>query len=199
MKLLNQNVCLLAALLAAGCGVSNGTLPARFDPVSGDMVITYRQPLVFARSVPALSVAARDYVYVGPLEIQRNGVQKYYLWVGIASTVDRGLAGVRVVPAEKLRLTVAGETVDLPLIPWTEGEGTVPYDVAVPLQASLSTPLSYEDLNRIAAAVPGRIELFDQAGRAREFSHWRGEWAGWQSDESDSTVGFKVGVSAPSS
>ena len=82
-----MRVLVLLALLA-GCAGVNQTLPPRIDDVTGETIVTLRKPVVLARQVPHLSTKARDYVYLGPVEIDRMGAQEFFLWVGMASTVD---------------------------------------------------------------------------------------------------------------
>ena len=38
---------------------------------------------------PRFSHAARDYLYLAPVEANEAGKRKHYLWVGLGTTVDR--------------------------------------------------------------------------------------------------------------
>ena len=184
---------MVCALLAGGCGATNPVLPARFDSVTGDMIVTYRDALVFARPVPHLSAAARDYLYVGPVEVSRNGVQRYFLWIGVASTIDRELARERNPHLRTMRLELDGETLDLPLIAWDD-QSDAPYRVPAPVHAALRTSIDFADLGRISSAGIGRITLYAGSGEPYEYTHWRGRWPQWEQIDADADIGFKVNL-----
>ena len=95
-------VALVAGVMLSGC-VSNSPLSTRLDSF-GVTVVTLDDPIVLARPVPQLAAAARDYAYLGPVEMNRMGDRDYYLWVGLASTIDRKL--INVAPADVQTLTL---------------------------------------------------------------------------------------------
>jgi len=90
---------LLAACVAACAGQS--ALLETLDERTGMTIVRSREPLVFARTEPRYSRSARDYVYLGPLATNRQGVREHYLWVGIATTLDRGFIAPR--PSRRAR------------------------------------------------------------------------------------------------
>ena len=69
--------------LAAGCSaVTREGAPEEYlDRATGVTVTHLDAPVVFSHAAPRLAVHARDYVYMGPLEINRTGKREYYLWV----------------------------------------------------------------------------------------------------------------------
>lgn len=91
----------LLAVLAAGCAK-----PLRPDPVdtwldetTGATVTNLVTPLIFYRDEPGLAVNARDYLYVGPLEVNRAGRYRYLIGMSWFSTIDRGTRTGMDVPA----------------------------------------------------------------------------------------------------
>ena len=60
----------------------------QFDEDTGANITSLSQPLVFYRNKPWLASHARDYVYLGPIEVSRAGRRNYLLWFGIWSTID---------------------------------------------------------------------------------------------------------------
>ncbi len=84
---------LLATLLAAiyGCA-SEPPVQSALD----DKGVTWSSTpalITLARSAPRFSAAARDYLYVAPMEENDSGKRRHYLWLGSASTVDRARSG----------------------------------------------------------------------------------------------------------
>ena len=135
------------------------------------MVVAYEDALVLARPVPHLSTSARDYVYLGPVEVTRNGVPRYFLWVGVTSTVDRSFAGEKPLQPIKLSLKLDGETLDLPLEAWVNDSGGFPYDTVTPVQASLRAAISFDDLERLQDKHLEGVTLYAEdgiAGRLRQ-------------------------------
>ena len=78
---------LLAALaaLVQGCAAEMER-SSRLDS-SGLTVATEASAVVFANPVRTFAAGARDYAYLGPVEINRMGDRQYFLWVGLASTI----------------------------------------------------------------------------------------------------------------
>ena len=77
---------LTAALLAAlaSCATNPAALTREFlDTGTGVTVTASRVPLVLYRDNPAAAAYARNVVHLGPIEINRSGEYRYYLWVGI--------------------------------------------------------------------------------------------------------------------
>ena len=70
-------------VLAVSACTAQEPLATRLD-TSGLTVVTVDEPVVLARPVRQLTVAARDYAYIGPVQINRMGNRDHYLWVGTA-------------------------------------------------------------------------------------------------------------------
>ncbi len=78
-------------IVAAGlAGCAGGGRLEQLDEQSGATIVRGPAVLVYARTEPRYSRSARDYVYLGPVETNRQGVREYFLWVGVATTIDRG-------------------------------------------------------------------------------------------------------------
>ena len=79
-----------ALALLAACQHGGVVSRERLDEKSGVTIIADTLPIVFARTETRFSRSGRDYLYLGPVETNRQGLREYYLWVGVASTLDRG-------------------------------------------------------------------------------------------------------------
>lgn len=97
-----------------------GSVVERLDESSGLTLVTDPALAVYARTETRLSRSARDYIYFGPVEVNERGQREYYLWVGIASTIDRDfLAGGSSVP-DVLYVDLGGAPVEFELMPWDQ-------------------------------------------------------------------------------
>jgi len=81
--------CSLAAL--AGCAGRQAVPVAdyRLDEGSGANIISVSDVMVFFHEQPSRAVHVRDYLYLGPLEINVMSKHRHYLWLGEWSTIDR--------------------------------------------------------------------------------------------------------------
>ena len=182
---------LTSAFLMTSCSTQSTLEPPRFDSETGDMVVTQRAAVVYARDLPHISRAGRDYLYLGPVEVTRNGVQRYYLWVGTGSTLDRSFRGEALPEMSRLSLEVEGEVLDLPLVAWTSRVGE-PYEVAAPLHDSQIAAVGFDDLERVLAEKITSIRLYDSADRQLSYTHWGGTWSAWAEEASEGVIGFQV-------
>lgn len=168
-------VAFLVALLAA-CGGGRSAVVEQLDERAGLMLRRGRATLVFARTEPRYSRSARDYLYLGPLETNRQGVREYYLWVGVASTLDRGFIAPDAELPQTLYATVDGEPMELPLKPLAElvrRTGTAPiYATAVPVRAELAARVTLQQLALLDAAALEAIGVASPPGPQRAYVRW---------------------------
>ena len=116
-----QKLTLLALALIgpaiSGCS-STQSVTDRFLAATGATWRVAGAPMVFERTEARFSRSARDYTYIGPVALNRRGTYDYFLWVGIASTLDRGFLAPEEPPPEELQLYIDGEPLDLSLVDW---------------------------------------------------------------------------------
>ena len=178
MKLFDQRLgaWLLTAAVAA-CSGSGGALVETLDERAGMMIVRSREPLVFARTEPRYSRSARDYLYLGPLATNRQGVREHYLWVGVATTLDRGFIAPAADAPRMLYVTVGGEPMELPLRPIGEvvrSTGDRPlYSTTVPLRAELAARVTLQQLELIDAERPASVAVqVDGESAPRAYTRW---------------------------
>lgn len=87
-----QVIGLLALLSTAGCAglADKHEIHQYLDESTGVTVTGLETPLAFFNAEPMLAANARDYVYVGPAELNRTGKREIVLWMKFCSTIDRG-------------------------------------------------------------------------------------------------------------
>ncbi len=95
-----------------------------FDRKTGANVTSLSRPLVFYREKPWLAANARDYIYLGPIEVSQTGQRRYLLWLGIWSTIDQlGRPSRKVQDTFKtVYLVTDGEPMKLEISAWSGAE-----------------------------------------------------------------------------
>ncbi|MGI9258010.1 MAG: hypothetical protein ACR2QQ_04175 [Gammaproteobacteria bacterium] len=177
---------LLVVSILTGCGVE----PVReelFEERSGLTWASINEPVVLASATPGYTVAARDYLYVGPVETNRLGTREYYLWMGAASTVDRELRGNSLPESETLLIIADGAPVTLALEQWNPGFDDEPYESPVPTTQNWGARVSTHQIQRIARATSVEIQLVSETGESTPYELWDGSWQNWESFPNPST------------
>lgn len=174
----------LVLLLTTGCqGIHRARLAEHLDPVTGITYLVQRETLVFARSQLQYSRSARDYLYLGPVEINRQGRREHFLWVGLGTTIDRDYLAAGAHGADTLYLELNGELMELPLRPWRElvvDLGHVEaYSPAVTIQQSLATPVTLDQLAVLAAADWRDVYLGSDGTASRRYIRWDEDPGSW--------------------
>jgi hypothetical protein len=169
----------LTASLLCGCA-HDAPLLERLD-ANGVTITRDAAPVVFARTESRYSRSARDYLYLGPVETNRQGVRDYYLWVGIATTLDRGFIAPAVEIPHMLYLNVQGEPIELPLRPWGEvlrGGAEPLYETAVDARAALAARVTLQQLELFAANPLASVVIATPDGDHLEYFRWdeRQDW-----------------------
>jgi hypothetical protein len=169
----------VAAGSVAGCAHDGG--PIEWLDEHGVTITRDAAPLVFARTESRYSRSARDYLYLGPVETNRQGIRDYYLWVGIATTLDRGFIAPTVEIPHMLYLNVQGEPIELPLRPWSEvlrgGELEPLYETAVDTGTALAARVTLQQLELFAAEPLASVTTVTGT-ETREYFRWE-QRQGW--------------------
>jgi hypothetical protein len=116
---INLAVLIIMALPAAGCVSTSVLVEEKLDMGTGVTVTHATAPIVLYRDNSAYAAHARDYVYLGPVEINQMGSYSYYLWLGIWSTVSDAERSYERDGFESITLFVDGEPLQLELVGWT--------------------------------------------------------------------------------
>ena len=167
------------AMLLTGCSTT-GPDATRLDS-SGLTIATLADAVLLARPVRTLAAGARDYAYVGPVEINRMGHREYFFWVGLASTVDRERVGLAPAAAIALTIIVDDEPMYLPLAEWDTPLDAPPYATTAPVYATLAAPTTLDQIHRIAAASAVEMHVIVGTNTAARYQAWQGDWASWSS------------------
>ena len=165
-----------AALLLLNACASTQSLEPRLDEMTGVTWTTLSEPVAMAHSTPQLSTAARDYLYVGPIEMNERGTREEFLWFGLATTVPGALSDDLASIPQSLVLEVDGLAFELPVSEWDEA---VPYETPATVTHSVTARVSLDQIGLIAGAQRVRVELHNEDGSSVAYEHWNGEWIDW--------------------
>jgi hypothetical protein len=166
----------------AACGSQGRVVHERLDVPSGTTVRAGAEPMVFARTQPQYSRSGRDYLYLGPVETNRQGVREYYVWVGVATTLDRGYLVPLASEPERVFIDVAGEPMELALRPWKEREPSLRdarvYGTPVRLGAELAARVTLDQLLKLGSEPLQAVRVVDHDGATLAYYRWH-EGSDW--------------------
>jgi hypothetical protein len=162
-----------ATLLLVGCASSAPTVSEKLDLVTGVTVTFANTPLVLYRETPAQAAYARNYVDLGPIQVNRGGFYRYYLWLGIWSTMQTAdLSGQRD-GFESIIIFADGEPLTLDIAGWTPesiGASEPTYLKPVASAADAYYEVTIDQIRLIATARDIRIRVTGSS--PREFELW---------------------------
>jgi hypothetical protein len=172
---------MLTLVFAAGiCGCANEPpLQSTLDDqgqtwVTADLVVT------LARATPRFSAAARDYAYIAPVERNEMGARRHYLWLGLATTVDREWNWAAPTEAVTLVLLLDGQPIALPLAAWDADIATLPQDTPAPVYHTQRASVTLDQLERFANAQSIEMQLVAADGATTSYALWDGAWSDWR-------------------
>jgi len=109
----------LVTLTMSACSSNTGLVGNKLDPLTS-VTINYSQtPMVFYRDVSGRAAYARDFVHVAPLEVNRGGAYRYYLWLGIWNTMENAPLNQSRDGFESIVVFADGEPLPLQIAGWT--------------------------------------------------------------------------------
>ena len=170
-----------ATLLGGTAGAVNARAEAIvqfLDETTAVSVSTMAAPMIFSREQAGLAANARDYVYVGPIEINRTGERRYYLWIGVWSTIDRGAAGQAPLQDayEKVLITANDRPLELEVLsndPEALGISKSPYPRPGPGTRSLYSRVTVEQLRTMHEAEYLYVSLGDSNSESSLYRVWK--------------------------
>ncbi len=170
---------IVIASLLSSCSSSGPLVEQKLDNVTGVTVTRSAAPVVLYRDNSAYAAHARDYVYLGPVEVNRMGNNSYYLWLGIWSTMRNEARSAQRDGFESVILYADGEPLPLEFAGWTLDAIGVSEPVYVKPVASAADAYyrvtvdqirliaeSSEIQLRVGTAQPKSYALWDKQGSA---------------------------------
>jgi len=172
----------LAALCAA-CSSPSRLVAESLDPVTGVTVLRGTAPIVLYHDNSGYAAHARDYVYLGPVEINRMGSYSYYLWLGIWSTMRyENPQSEQRDGFESVILFVDGEPLPLEFAGWTLDAIGVTQPVYVKPVASAADAYYHVTIDQIRLiAEASEIQLRAGTAKPRSYALWESQGAAYAS------------------
>lgn len=116
---IHRIVTAILLLTLVACANQPGAINTKLDP-STAVTITYsKTPMVFYRDDSGKAAFARNYLHLGPLEVNRMGSMHYYLWLGIWNTMQDAEPGRVRDGFESIVIYADGEPLALELSGWS--------------------------------------------------------------------------------
>ena len=168
-----RSTVLLAAALLAGCASSGSGLDETLDPVTSVTVTSTQVPLVFYRDNTSRSAYAREFLNVVPVEINRTGSFRYFLWVGAWSTTENGMQNDRYDMLASIVIVADGEPLQLEAAGATPGAIGASRPVGIKPVAGAAEayyPVTLDQIDMLARAKD--IRLRTAGSDPREFEPW---------------------------
>lgn len=165
----------------AGCQAA-GDVIERLDEDTGLTVVTDTAITVFARTQGQFSRSARDYLYLGPVEVNERGVLEYYFWVGLASTIDRAVSAAGSPAPELMVFDVGDAPVEFELQIWDQRvprlAGSAIYDPVVRPIRIFAARVTLDQVELIAESEIDRVRIVTSNMPTVEYFLWQ-ESAWW--------------------
>jgi hypothetical protein len=172
----------IAVLGVVGCAGNQppNTAHQYLDSSTGITLTGLQEPVIFHHEEPRLAAHVRDYLYVGPVEMNRMGKYSYYLWLGEWSSIDRLPRSVAADSAdmsfEEVVILLDGLPMELHNNLASGDKSRIikhPYSAPVDSMRSVYMRVSRDQLNKIAAAKSIVIRV-GAADQVRSYKLWHG-------------------------
>lgn len=177
MRIKDLSLRKISSLLAlAGLFGCSGTAPLveeTLDSETGVTVMRATPPVIFYRDSSYRAANARDFVYLGPIEVNRMGGFEYFLWLGVWSTVDDMDAAYDRDGFESVIIIADGEPMTLDASGWTLeaiGVGDPVYVAPISSAADVYYPVTIDQIRLLAGARD--IEILTTSAKPRRYFPW---------------------------
>lgn len=164
---------LLTAIIIAGCASTLPIVREKLDPLTGVTVTFSNTPLIMYRDDSGRAAFARNYIHMGPVQVNRSGSYQYYLWLGAWNTMQSVGPTDHRESLESIVLFVDGEPMSLDLVGWTpEAIGVSEPVYLKPVASSVDAyyRVTADQIRLIAQSTD--LTLRTSGANSREFSPW---------------------------
>lgn len=196
---------LIAAACAVACTASQrqGAMREHLEETTGATINHLVEPLRFFHEEPTFAANARDYLFAGPVEVNRSGQRSYWLWIGAWSTLDHGWQDIGALckAIERLQVLADGQPMELDMsrsAAEVPGVGSAPYHTPVAAHPAVFVPVTRSQLLTMAGAGHLMIRTQTPGGEWCDWQPWSQPEAGFQAfaaklrggnDQSAATIG----------
>jgi hypothetical protein len=169
-------------LVVGGCESSGEMIQDDLDATTGVTVSRSNEPLVLYKDNSAHAAYARDFVYLGPVEVNRMGEYRYYLWMGIWSAIPDALPGDQRDGFEFVTIFADSEPLQLTLAGWTANSIGATGSVYVKPVASAADAFYEVTMDQIRVIASSRdIRLSTSGAITKTFELWDNQQSAFDS------------------
>lgn len=164
---------LILAFLVAACSSTGGTVRETLDPVTAVTITRSSESVIFYQDHSSRAAFARDYVNIGPFQVNRMGDRRFYLWLGIWTTLPAEIRGDQRDGFESVTLFADGEPLTLRVAGWTPdafGGSEDIYNKPVASAADAYYEVTLDQIRLIAAAKD--LRLLAEGPRGGSYELW---------------------------
>jgi hypothetical protein len=166
----------------ASCASSSPTASDKLDQFTGATVTYVDVPLVFYRDNPAQAAYARNFVHAGPIQVNRSGAYKYYIWLGSWNTMQVTDTSYARDGLESIVIFADGEPLLLELSGWAPDAIGVSEPVYLSPAASAADAYYQVTIDQVRLiAEASDIRLRTAGPTPREFELWDDQMSAMQS------------------
>lgn len=168
-------LCVLLAVLS-GCASRGSDLVDNLDLATGVTIASVNTPLLLYRDTPARAAHARDLAQLGPIEVNRSGNYRYFLWVGSWATMKPLNPSGQLDDFASIIIFADGEPLLLELVgmtPSSIGASASPYAHSVASSREAYYSVTIDQIRLIAGASDIRLQTTGPV--PKEFTLWDGQ------------------------
>lgn len=164
---------LAIVFLLSSCAGGSAYTANKLDAITGVTITYSRAPMVFYRDESGKAAFARDFVQLAPLEINRMGEFRYFLWLGVWNTLQDVEPGETRDGFESIVIFADGEPLSLELSGWTAatiGAGEPVYLKPVSSAADAYYEVTIDHLRMIVAS--NKVRILTTGPKPKSFEEW---------------------------
>lgn len=182
LQLLRRSSVLITVVVLGACASSSKLTNEFLDERTGVTITSNITPLVLYRDNSSRAAYARNYVNLGPIEVNRTGSYQYFLWVGVWNTMETANSAYKRDGFDSITIYADGEPLSLDLVGWTPeaiGASRPTYLKPVASAADAYYRVTVDQIRLIAEASDVRLRTADTS--PREYQLWDDQRAAKQS------------------
>jgi hypothetical protein len=112
-------ICIATLAILSACAAEQASVIEKLDELTAVTITHSRTPIIVSPNTHFDPAIARDYVQIGPIEINRMGSLQYFLWLGISETQHFEIKGEHPDGFESIVLIADDEKFPLNVHGWT--------------------------------------------------------------------------------
>lgn len=143
------------------------------DGTTGSTITAANEAMILYSEEPLLAANTRDYISIGPVEVNKSGQRSYLLWIGIWSTIDRpDFSGETVNRRfDPIYFLIDGEPMEFSFVSRVRKE-QAPYSSSAPGTIEGYYATTRNQIERLAAAADLRIRLSIDESPVKIYRLW---------------------------